>query len=71
MMRNAGRGAEASDARGSASMSANPIHKTTGAVRDVTSIEDIVAIESEPYDENIAARSIYDLLTATAGSTPK
>lgn len=45
--------------------------ETTGAVRDVTSIEDIVAIESEPYDENVAARSIYDLLTATAGLHPE
>ncbi|HTZ65905.1 MAG TPA: AMP-binding protein [Roseiarcus sp.] len=52
-------------------MSANPIHTTTRAVRDVRSIEDIVAIESEPYDQNVAARSLYDLLRATATLHPE
>jgi fatty-acyl-CoA synthase len=52
-------------------MSASPIHKTTKAVRDVRSLEDIVAIESEPYDENVAARSLHDLLRATAALHPE
>lgn len=44
--------------------------KTTRAVRDVLSIEDIVAIEAAPYDQNVAAHSLYDLLKATAGLHP-
>src|SRR6185312_9676456 len=52
-------------------MNPSPILKTTKAVRDIKSIEDIIAIESEPYDENVAARSIYDLLTATAALHPE
>jgi hypothetical protein len=72
MERNADRpGAEASGARGAAPMRASPILKTTRALRDVKSINDIVASESEPYDANVAARSLYDLLTATAALHPE
>ncbi len=45
--------------------------RTTRAVRDVKTIGDIVAIESEPYDKNVAAHSLYDLLSATAGLHPQ
>ena len=51
---------------GGALMGANATLKTTKAIRDVKSIDDIRDIESAPYDENVAARSLYDLLTATA-----
>ena len=40
--------------------------KTTRAVADVRTIEDIVAIESHPYDELVTAQNLYDLLRATA-----
>jgi len=40
-------------------------------MRDVKSIDDIVAIESEPYDKHVTARSLYDLLTATAELHPE
>lgn len=46
-------------------MNPSLILRTTKAVRDIKSIEDIIAIESEPYDENVAARSIHDLLTGS------
>lgn len=39
-------------------MSATPIRKTTRALRDVKSINNIVAIESEPYNANIGARNL-------------
>jgi fatty-acyl-CoA synthase len=39
--------------------------KTTRPVREVRTIEDVVAIESQPYDELVTARNIYDLLLAT------
>lgn len=52
-------------------MSARHNCKTTKAVRDVKSIDDIVAIESEPYDKHVTARSLYDLLTATAELHPE
>jgi fatty-acyl-CoA synthase len=44
--------------------------KTTRAVRDVRSIDDIAAIERAPYDENVPAHSLYDLLSATAKNHP-
>lgn len=40
--------------------------KTTRPVAEVRTIEDIVAIESHPYDELVTARNLYDLLRATA-----
>lgn len=40
--------------------------KTTRPVRDVRTIEDVVAIESRPYDELVTARNLYDLFLATA-----
>ncbi|MBL8906001.1 MAG: AMP-binding protein [Rhizobiales bacterium] len=40
--------------------------KTTRPVIDVRTIEDIVAIESLPYDELVTARNLYDLFLATA-----
>ena len=40
--------------------------KTTRPVIDVRTIEDIVAIESRPYDELVTARNLYDLFLATA-----
>ncbi|MDP2119029.1 MAG: AMP-binding protein [Hoeflea sp.] len=39
---------------------------TTRPVARVGTIEDIVAIESRPYDELVTARNIYDLFRATA-----
>ena len=72
MERNAStRGAAATGARSHAQMRAPPILKTTRALRYVKSINDIVAIESEPYEANIAARSLYDLLKATAALHPE
>jgi fatty-acyl-CoA synthase len=52
-------------------MTRSPIFRTTRAVRDVKSIDDIVAIESEPYDANVSARSLFDLVTATAKQHPE
>jgi fatty-acyl-CoA synthase len=40
--------------------------KTTRAIRDVKSIDDILAIESRPYAENVPAQNLHELLTATA-----
>ena len=40
--------------------------KTTRPVMDVRTIEDVVAIESHPYDELVTARNLYDLFLATA-----
>ncbi len=40
--------------------------KTTRPVARVRTIEDIVAIESRPYDELVTARNLYDLFLATA-----
>lgn len=40
--------------------------KTTRPVRDVRTIEDIIAIEAAHYDELIPARDLYDLFLATA-----
>ena len=40
--------------------------RTTRPVAEVRTIEDIVAIESRPYDELVTARNLYDLLLATA-----
>ncbi|RST85344.1 acyl-CoA synthase [Aquibium carbonis] len=40
--------------------------KTTRPVLDVRTIEDIVAIESRPYDELVTARNLHDLFLATA-----
>lgn len=40
--------------------------KTTRPVTTVRTIEDIVAIESRPYDELVTAHNIYDLFPATA-----
>lgn len=39
---------------------------TTRPVIDVRTIDDIVAIESRPYDELVTARNLYDLVVATA-----
>ncbi|MBX5454025.1 MAG: AMP-binding protein [Acidobacteriia bacterium] len=40
--------------------------KTTRPIRPVRTIEDIVAIESYPYDALVTAHNIYDLFRATA-----
>lgn len=40
--------------------------RTTRPVLEVRTIEDIVAIESRPYDELVTARNLYDLFRATA-----
>ena len=40
--------------------------RTTRPVMPVRTIEDIVAIESRPYDELVTARNLYDLFLATA-----
>ncbi|MEO3388220.1 AMP-binding protein [Mesorhizobium sp. CAU 1741] len=40
--------------------------KTTRPVLDVSTIEDVVAIESRPYNEVVTARNLYDLFLATA-----
>jgi acyl-CoA synthetase (AMP-forming)/AMP-acid ligase II/enoyl-CoA hydratase/carnithine racemase len=39
---------------------------TTRPVRQVRTIEDVVAIEAHPYDELVTARNLYDLFLATA-----
>lgn len=44
--------------------------KTTRAVRDVITIADIEALEARPYDELIPARTLIDLLQATAHLHP-
>ena len=43
---------------------------TTRAVRDVITIADIEALESRPYNELIPARTLIDLLRATARAHP-
>ena len=43
-----------------------PPLKTTRPVRPVRGIEDIRAIEAEPYDSLVTARNLYDLFRATA-----
>ena len=40
--------------------------KTTAPVRPVRTIADVEAIEARPYDELVTARTLYDLLLATA-----
>lgn len=47
-----------------------PTPRTTRAVRDVLSIADIEGLEAEPYDELIPARTLLDLLRATAALHP-
>ncbi|MGH1424184.1 MAG: AMP-binding protein [Pseudooceanicola sp.] len=42
--------------------------KTTRPVRPVLGIDDIRAIEAQPYDDIVTAHTIYDLLRATADS---
>ncbi|MGE3308025.1 MAG: acyl-CoA synthase, partial [Rhizobiaceae bacterium] len=42
--------------------------KTTRPVMAVRTIEDVIAIESRPYDELVTARNLYDLFLATAAS---
>ena len=44
--------------------------KTTRAARDVITIADIEALEAQPYDELITARTLIDLLHATARLHP-
>ncbi len=44
--------------------------KTTKALRDVVTIADIEALEARPYDELIPARTLIDLLRATASLHP-
>ena len=44
--------------------------KTTRATRDVITIADIEALEAQPYDELITARTLIDLLHATARLHP-
>jgi fatty-acyl-CoA synthase len=44
--------------------------KTTRAARDVVTIADIEALETRPYDELIPARTLLDLLRATADLHP-
>jgi acyl-CoA synthetase (AMP-forming)/AMP-acid ligase II/enoyl-CoA hydratase/carnithine racemase len=43
-----------------------PHLKTTRPVAEVRTIEDIVAIESRPYEELVTARNLYDLFLAMA-----
>jgi len=43
-----------------------PALKTTRPILDVRTIEDVVAIESRPYDELVTAHNLYDLFLATA-----
>ena len=47
-----------------------PVMKTTRAARDVITIADIEALEARPYDELIPARTLIDLLRATAHLHP-
>ncbi len=44
--------------------------RTTRAVRDVITIADIEALEARPYDELIPARTLLDLVWATAALHP-
>ncbi|MBX6321052.1 MAG: AMP-binding protein [Rhodospirillaceae bacterium] len=44
--------------------------KTTKAVRDVVTIADIEALEARPYDELVPARTLLDLVRATAALHP-
>lgn len=44
------------------------VQTTTRAVRPVLGIDDIRAIEAQPYDDLVPARTIYDLLRATAAT---
>ena len=57
--------------RGGGLMGANTTFKTTKAIRDIKSIDEICDIKSCPYNENVAAQSLYDLLTATAELHPE
>lgn len=43
-----------------------PSLKTTRPVLTVRTIEDVLALESNPYDELVTARNLYDLFLATA-----
>ncbi|WP_417672182.1 AMP-binding protein [Roseibium sp.] len=43
----------------------------TGPLRDVRTIEDIEAIEAAPYDDNVTAHNLHDLLRATAAHCGK
>ena len=45
--------------------------KTTKATRDIVAIADIEALEAEPYDTLIPARTLLDLLRATAHLHPE
>ncbi len=45
--------------------------KTTKATRDIVAIADIEALEAEPYDALIPARTLLDLLRATAHLHPE
>ena len=56
--------------RGDSLMSDSSGMKTTRAVRDVITIADIEALEGGPYDELIPARTLIDLLRATAHLHP-
>ena len=47
-----------------------PAMKTTRAARDVITIADIEALEARPYDELVPARTLIDLLRATAQLHP-
>ncbi len=47
-----------------------PAMKTTRAAREVITIADIEALEAQPYDELIPARTLIDLLRATAHLHP-
>ena len=40
--------------------------KTTRPISEVHTIKDIIAIESQPYDELVTAHNLYDLFLATA-----
>jgi fatty-acyl-CoA synthase len=51
-------------------MSETAATKTTRAARDVITIADIEALERQPYDELIPARTLIDLLRATAQLHP-
>lgn len=45
--------------------------RTTRPLRTVRSIEDVAAIEAQPYDEAVTARNLYDLFRATAQHVPE
>jgi fatty-acyl-CoA synthase len=47
-----------------------PAMKTTRAVRDVITIADIEVLEAQPYDDAIPAKTLIDLLRATAHVHP-